>query len=281
MKKVLAIKEGTALNIMPGIQGKRAFPIHEFGIQDPFIMLDHIGPKDVGISYKVGGKEGAHPHRGFETLTFMFEGAMNHIDSLGNNEMLRSGDIQRMHAGSGIIHGGAMMADPETGVFNEIQLWVNVDSNDKMTQPEIQNVSHDQLPVKEENNVRYKAFAGDWGFGKSPINTHAKIGALELHATNDAKAKLSGFSLNETSLVYVLQGGVIIDDSLIKAGNIAALDSFEEKLELQLSKGAQVLVLKGKPINQPVALGGPFVMNTEEEIQQAYADFKAGAFGKI
>ena len=122
--------------LIPGIRGQRAFPTSLFKQSDPFVLLDHIGPQKVGADYFLDGSGHDHPHRGFETITFMFEGRMDHRDSLGNRLTLESGGVQRMNAGSGIIHGGDMASDPATGRFHEVQLWVNNPASEKMSGPD-------------------------------------------------------------------------------------------------------------------------------------------------
>ena len=147
--------------LIPGIKGQRAFPTLNFRATDPFVMLDHIGPEVVGSDWFLDGKGHDHPHRGFETLTFMFEGSMQHRDSLGNRIELTSGSVQRMNAGSGIIHGGDMASDSITHRFHEMQLWVNNPKDEKMS-----------LPLTEQVNIKWEVSsyhsskeANYWGGG--------------------------------------------------------------------------------------------------------------------
>ncbi len=266
-------------SVIPGVKGQRAFPNNEIKTMDPFVMLDHIGPQNMGTDFFVDGTNGAHPHRGFETITFMFEGGMNHKDSLGNREVLDSGSVQRMNAGSGIIHGGDFLSDKGTGVFHEVQLWVNMPSIQKMSQPDIHNVSNKDIPVIKQGNSTLRIIAGELMGVKGAIKTAAKTKIVHTVNVNQGDLKIEDLTSSYNAFIYVLKGTFQINGETINEFQTVQLNNDGDSI--QLSGQGELLVVAVEPINEPVVMGGPFVMNTQEEIEQAYADFKNGLFGTI
>ena len=147
-KTIKRIFKASALGpVLPGVGGVRAFTAITTPELDPFVMLDHLGPQPIDDSFYIDGTKHAHPHRGFETMTFLFEGGMKHVDSWGGKATLKSGSVQRMNAGSGLMHGGDFYKDKGFDNFHEVQLWVNNKSKDKMTKPAIQNASVSDIPT--------------------------------------------------------------------------------------------------------------------------------------
>ncbi len=268
-------------NLIPGVRGQRAFPTKTFRDSDPFLMLDHIGPQQVGKSYFLDGKNGAHPHRGFETITFMFEGRMNHRDSLGNQSVLSSGSVQRMNAGSGIIHGGSMASHVETGRFHEMQLWVNNPKIEKMSSPDIHNVDEGEIPVIETKNGRLKIISGKLNGAQGPITTKAKTQIGHFISNGEDHITISGVRAGNRLMVYILEGHAYINDQLQEPFSLINFSNQGDEITIRTDNAAQVLILSGEPLNEPVSFGGPFVMNTQAEIEQAYDDFKNGLFGEI
>ncbi|NQX82190.1 MAG: pirin family protein [Flavobacteriaceae bacterium] len=267
--------------LIPGINGQRAFPTREFIESDPFVMLDHIGPKKMEDNWFLDGKGHDHPHRGFETITIMFEGNMQHRDSLGNKAQLNSGSVQRMNAGSGIIHGGDMRADSKTKRFHEMQLWVNNPSVDKMSQPDIHNVSDKEIPSSIVDNMELKVFSGEINGLKGPITTKAKTQIAHLVSKGKGEIKIGEFPKGNNVMIYVLEGSVYINNTEIEQYKLVSLSENGNSIIIKTSKSAQVMILSGKPLNETVVYGGPFVMNTQQEINQANIDFSQGKFGQI
>lgn len=267
--------------LIPGIKGQRAFPTSAFKNADPFLMLDHIGPQKVGKDYFLDGRGHAHPHRGFETLTFMFEGRMEHRDSLGNKASLQSGSVQRMNAGSGIIHGGDMASDVETERFHEVQLWVNNPMAEKMSLPEIHNVSGNEFPTITSENISVRVISGVLNGQKGSIETKALTQIGHLIAKEKGEIVLHGFTTGFHLMVYVLEGEAKIGDAKLSAFQLAEFSDQGDSLLIETDGECQLLVLAGQPLKEPIVFGGPFVMNTEEEIQQAKLDFQNGKFGSI
>lgn len=282
MKKIKYITNSSDITgLIPGVGGHRAFPTSAFKDSDPFLMLDHIGPDAVGPNWKLSGEGHDHPHRGFETITFMFEGRMNHRDSLGNRETLDSGSVQRMNAGAGIIHGGSMHADTATGRFHEMQLWVNNPQNLKMSAPSIHNVSSQEIPITGNDEVRLRVIAGRLNGLQGPIKPFSSVQIGHVISTKAGELKIDAFSEISVVMVYVMEGQITIGNQIINAFQLGQLTQDREELVLAVNQGTQALVLAGIPLREPVVFGGPFVMNTSEEIDQSYADFQAGRFGSI
>ncbi len=279
-RNINKIIKGKNIGVIPGVKGSRAFPTMDFKDSDPFLMLDHIGPDPVGKAFVLDGKGHDHPHRGFETLTIMFEGAMNHKDSQGNRERLDSGSIQRMNAGKGIIHGGSMFSDQETGRFHEMQLWVNLPAVQKMSEPEVQNLSKEQVPFYMDGPNKVRVLAGEFNKVKSPMKTKASVDVAHVYG-KPSSLSFDAFSSHHKLMVYVLEGSIEVNNTKLNEFELLDLKNEEGGLEINISENAEFLILSGKPLNEPVEFGGPFVMNTKAEIAQAYTDYENGKFGSI
>lgn len=279
IKKIHSFSDITGL--IPGVRGQRAFPTRQFRDSDPFLMLDHIGPQKVGKDFFLDGAGHDHPHRGFETLTFMFEGRMEHRDSLGNKASLHSGGVQRMNAGSGIIHGGDMAADLETERFHEVQLWVNNPSGEKMSKPEIQHVVGADFPTIETAHVSLRVISGTLQGEKGPIETKALTQIGHLIANGKGELELDDFIDGYQLMVYVLEGNALVNDTELAAFQLAEFSKAGNAIRIQTTEYCQLLIMAGQPLEEPIAFGGPFVMNTEQEITQAKIDFQNGKFGTI
>lgn len=262
--------------IVPGVRGQRAFPITGFKNTDPFLMLDHIGPQKTYEGYKIDGA--MHPHRGFTTMTFMFEGAMHHEDSLGNEIWLHSGDAQLMNAGSGLQHGGLMTTDDRTQVFHEIQLWINQPATEKLSVPFIQNLKKEDIPVTESADVWAKVYAGELFDLQGPGQHFVPLKIAQVRLKTTKELVINDLPSNYTTLVYVLKNSVEINGQKVEAYHSAHLNNDGDQLTISSRDGGEFLILAGEPIGEPVVYGGPFVMNTEEEIAQAQVDFQMGAF---
>ncbi|OJJ20342.1 hypothetical protein BKI52_17925 [marine bacterium AO1-C] len=262
--------------IVPGVKGQRAFPIAGFKNTDPFLMLDHIGPQKTTDGYKIDGV--MHPHRGFTTMTFMFEGAMHHEDTLGNEVWLHSGDAQLMNAGAGLQHGGLMTTDDRTQMFHEIQLWINQPASEKLSKPFIQNLKKEDIPVIENTDVWAKVYAGELFGVQGPAQHFVPLKIAQVRLKTSQEVVISDLPEHYTTIVYVLKNSVEIDGQIIEAYHSAHLNNNGSQLTISSKDEGEFLILAGEPIGEPVVYGGPFVMNTEEEIVQAQADFQMGLF---
>ena len=267
--------------VVPGVRGQRAFPHSTQSSLDPFIMLDHIGPQLVGEDYFVDGTNGAHPHRGFETLTFMFEGEMSHKDSLGNKELLKSGSVQLMNAGSGIIHGGDFYGDPELNTFHEVQLWLNLPASHKMSTPEIQNVSAEDFPIVEQDGTKLRIIAGSISGKQGPIDPIVPIKVVHAITSKASTIQLDDFRERTTVFDYVLKGQFAVNNTPINEYHTVVFNNDGDTIQIEALGKGELLIAAGEPLNEPVVMGGPFVMNTTDEIDQAYSDFNSGKFGKL
>ena len=278
-----------------GLEGE-GFPVHRAfaGVPlaqlDPFVHMDQMGE----VQYAPGEPKGTpwHPHRGFETVTYMIDGRFQHQDSHGGGGMIENGATQWMTAGAGILH---IETPPEDlvisgGLFHGVQLWVNLPAKFKMIPPAYQSIEADDvvLVASADAGALVRVIAGEVGGHRGPGSTHTPITLL--HATVSPGALLQlPWDPSFNALVYVLAGGGRVGSRgrPIRDGQLAVLgrgDWLEIRADDQQdsrSPALEVLVLGGRPIREPVAAYGPFVMNTKAELGQAFEDFQAGLFGEI
>ncbi len=272
-----------------GFPVRRAFAGVDLADLDPFIHLDQMGE----VEYAPGEPKGTpwHPHRGFETVTYMIDGIMEHQDSEGGGGVITNGDTQWMTAGSGLLH---IETPPEHlvmsgGLFHGFQLWVNLPSSDKFIAPRYQDLSADsvQLLTSPDGGTLLRLIAGDVGGHVGPGSTHTPM--TMVHATLAPGAELQlPWRQEFNALVYVLSGkGTFGDAVQVGTGQLAVFGPGDfmtmRAHEIQESRSPEldVLILGGRPIREPVAWAGPFVMNTRAELVQAYEDFQAGRLGRV
>lgn len=256
----------------------RPFPSIALPDMDPFLLLDQMGPMDVGPGEAKGAPD--HPHRGFETVTYMLSGAMEHKDSHGHHGVLGPGDVQWMTAGSGVIH--SEMPTPAVaekgGVMHGVQLWVNLPKDQKMMAPRYQDLVAGDIPEVAVAGGSVRVLSGTFQGTAAAIDTIVPI--RYLHARLDAGAELDDTApADHNAFAYVLSGTAVVDGVDAPAHHLVRLDG-PARITAG-ADGAQLLLLSGKPLGEPVARYGPFVMNTREEIYQAVRDYQNGAFGTI
>ena len=259
-----------------GVRLKRVFGGGNLARFDPFLMLDEFGSNDPG-DY-IGGFP-SHPHRGFETVTYMLEGHMEHRDHMGNVGQLMAGDVQWMKAGSGVIH--SEMPKQVEGRMRGFQLWVNLPASEKMTPASYTELAATSIPQYEIDGIHVKAIAG--GLTLNGVAVSGPIAGLATEpgyldiAVGPAQALLVDVPEGHTALVYVYEGALQIgsDSYSIKAGNLARL-SLTGELVIETDADTRLLVISGKPIGEPIVQRGPFVMNTADEIHQAIRDYTDG-----
>lgn len=270
-----------------GFPVRRPFPIQGFSHFDPFLLIDHLGP----VQWPPGGPLGApdHPHRGFETVTYVLAGENEHRDSFGGTDVLRPGDVQWMTAGGGVIH-SEMPTERfhrEGGNQEGFQIWVNLPAVDKMMTPRYQTLRASDIPqaTTADGRVLVRVIAGE-SLGKAArIDTRVPIQML--HFTIQPGGELSqSVPAEQSGLLYVFKGTATIgsDQRKVAEGQAALLgsgDSVNLSVSADETGPAEILLLSGKPLNEPVARYGPFVMNTREEIEQAFRDYQSGQFGLI
>jgi len=255
---------------------------------DPFLMLDQMGP----IVYAPGEAVGApdHPHRGFETVTYLLDGEVEHRDSYGGGGVIRGGDTQWMTAGSGLVHSEEptekMMR--EGGLSHGVQIWVNLPRSDKRAEPRYQDITGDKLTLfrNEDGTALVRLIAGDLGGLHGPGHTHTPI--VIAHATLEPGAHLAlDWPKDFNALVYVLSGAGRVggaDGRSLGSGQVAALgagDTLVVDADADATEPLEVLLLGGQPIREPIVSYGPFVMNSKAEIVEAMDDFRAGKMGSI
>ncbi len=273
-----------------GFPVRRAFAGVDLRELDPFIHLDQMGE----VEYAPGEPKGTpwHPHRGFETVTYMIDGVMDHQDSTGGGGSITNGDTQWMTAGSGLLH---IETPPEWlvsagGLFHGLQLWVNLPRTMKLATPRYQDLRSGELGLSTTSDAGalVRVIAGEVGGQRGPGSTHTPM--TMVHATLAPGARLDlPWEVEYNALVYILagQGSVGVEGRPIGTGQLAVLGrgdfvtvAANERQENR-SPNLEVLVLGGQPIREPVAWAGPFVMNTKAEVLQAYEDFQKGRMGHI
>jgi redox-sensitive bicupin YhaK (pirin superfamily) len=266
----------------------RPFPNYALRDFDPFLLLDEMGPIDLSPGEAKGAPD--HPHRGFETVTYVIEGAFEHKDSQGNSGKLYSGDVQWMTAGSGVIH--SEMPEKEFakkgGKLHGFQLWVNLPKKDKMINPRYQDVSSDKIPIakNDDGKVRVKVIAGDSMGQQSVIDTKTPI--IYLHFTLQSNAQVAQKVPKEyNAFAYVVEGEGLFGDEkkLAQKEQAVFFERDGDEITIATNPNAKipldVLLLAGIPLGEPVARYGPFVMNTQEELEQATKDYQSGKMGRI
>lgn len=245
---------------------------------DPFLMVDELKSDDKA-DY-MGGFP-AHPHRGMETFTYIIKGGFEHQDQMGNKKVIADGDVQWMSTGFGVVHSEMPIADAEAGMHG-FQIWVNMPAKDKLRPALYQDSTETGLPVASNNTgAQLKALAGEWHLDsnnvESPLNNlaaDAAIADITLEANGSAKLDLSDRTL---AMIYVHTGSL----NGIAAGNMILLDNSELAQVKGGELGAGALILKGNPLQEPIAHMGPFVMNHQHELRQAVMDYQMGKFGAI
>ena len=282
-RSVLQIADAKTTVEGEGFLVHRAFPNRSLREFDPFLLLDEMGP----IMLSPGQAKGApdHPHRGFETVTYMLDGVFEHKDSQGHAGKLNPGDVQWMTAGSGVIH--SEMPEKEFlakgGRLHGFQLWVNLPKKDKMIKPRYQDVPASKIPVAQENGVSVKVIAGD-SMGKSAV-IDTKIPIMYLHYTLQSGAKTTQIiPQNYNAFVYVIDGeGLFGSDNVpARKEQVVLFKQDGSEITIQaLDNTLSVLLIAGMSIGEPIARYGPFVMNTEQEIREAILDYNSGKMGKI
>lgn len=269
------------------------FPVHGmFGYngtgvaeRSPFLMLDYAAPTEFAPHSGYRRGVGQHPHRGFETVTIVYDGEVEHRDSTGAGGIIGKGDVQWMTAGGGILHEEfhSERYSKTGGPFEMVQLWVNLPAKDKMTPAHYQGITDAQIPAiaLPGGAGLVRVIAGDYNGNKGPAATYSPMNVWDVRLAAGQTAQLpqpEGWS----TLVLVLQGTVQVNgDKVLRQAEMATLSHTGTGLEIEANGDAKVLLLAGEPIDEPVVGYGPFVMNSQAEIAQAINDFNSGKFGHM
>ena len=267
------------------------FPVHGmFGytgntkVISPFLLLDYAAPTTFEPTTHRRGV-GQHPHRGFETVTVVFAGEVEHRDSTGAGGVIGPGDVQWMTAGSGIVHEEFHSAryGKAGGPFEMAQLWVNLPAKDKMAKPGYQGITDAQIPAAPlpDDAGTVRVIAGDYGGHEGPARTFTPMNVWDVRLKAGKAADLAqpdGWTVQ----IVVLAGTVQVNgDTVLRAAQMATLDTAGRGVTIEARDDAKILLLAGEPIDEPVVGYGPFVMNTQDEIVRAIEDFNSGKFGNI
>ncbi|HET6618910.1 MAG TPA: pirin family protein, partial [Dongiaceae bacterium] len=277
-RRVVTTIRGRAASDGAGVKLTRVIGQPALPDLDPFLMLDEFG-SDRGADY-IGGFPD-HPHRGFETVTYMLAGRMRHGDNQGNVGLLRPGSVQWMTAGRGIVH--SEMPEQEEGLMQGFQLWVNLPARDKMTKPRYQDIDPEKVPVVERaDGTRVKVLVGSFDGVSGPV-TDVATDPLYLDVTLPAGVSANvPVEAEHNAFAYVFQGTAKIGAGeaaqMVERGQLAVLSLGDSVTVEGGAKGSRLILVAGRPLREPVAKYGPFVMNTQDEIRQAIADYQAGKF---
>jgi len=270
-----------------GFPVRRPFPTQQMMQVDPFLLLDHLGPVKWGPGEGIGAPD--HPHRGFETVTYLLSGGFQHKDSAGHAGQLGPGDVQWMTAGSGVVH-SELPSDEfmrAGGVMHGFQIWVNLPARDKMTAPRYQEIPSSGIPraASADGKVQVRVIAGQALGQSAVIETRTPIQFLHftLQPGGDVTQSVpAGYN----ALVYLISGELQVgkEQKRVREGQMARLgdgDTVRLMVASDAATPADFLLLAGQPLNEPVARYGPFVMNTREQIEQAFRDYQSGSMGRI
>ncbi len=286
MKKVLGVYgAGSDHWVGDGFPVRNLFPSNGISSEiNPFLMLDYAGPSHFEPSKRSHGV-GQHPHRGFETVTIAYQGSVSHRDSAGNAGTIYPGDVQWMTAASGVVHEEMHAKEfaEKGGTFEMVQLWVNLPKALKMTAPRYQGITKEQIPVVTlGTSGQARIIAGELDGVAGPAKTFSPVNVFDLKLKAGDPVK---FSLPDghNAAVVLLKGDVVLKgaNSLKGEARIATLTADGEEISIDPREDSTLLVLSGEPINEPVASYGPFVMNTTEELKQAFDDYKSGRMGHL
>ncbi len=260
----------------------QALPIKSVEQVSPFLLLHHYKRTNIPAG-EVDFSVSPHPHRGFEPVTFLFEGELHHRDSRGNEGFLKAGDVQWMTAGMGIVHSEEVTKEflQRGGNLQLVQLWVNLSKKDKMTTPRYQDIKSETIPVyhSEDKQLSIRVIAGEWNGVTGVAETFTPVNALHVKVKKD---KYDEFQIpaDHNAMLYVLEGFVEINGKHhAKEGCIVLYKKEGTFISVKGLEDSAFLLLSGAPIEEPLASYGPFVMNTQTEIMEAVRDYQAGKMG--
>jgi len=249
---------------------------------DPFIMLDYASRYHFPPTGKPKGV-GVHPHRGFETVTIAYKGSVAHHDSAGGGGEIKEGDVQWMTAASGVLHKEyhAESFCATGGDFQMVQLWVNLPAKDKMSTPKYQAIENSNIPKIKVDGGIVEVIAGAYQEHKGAASTFTPVNMLNAKLASGGSAEFS-FPSNHNTCILVIEGEVILNNTEdVPLDHLALFKNEGESFTIKASQDSIVLILSGEPINEPIAAHGPFVMNTREQIMEAFQDYELGKFGEL
>lgn len=277
-------RNGTRFAIGDFYPALSVFSYHELGnTTSPFLLLDHLGPGKLEPKSKKKGVN-EHPHRGFETVTFVFAGELQHKDSTGGGGLIKRGDVQWMTAASGIQHIEQFSSEfrESGGPFEMVQLWVNLPAKDKMSAPRYQSLLNENIPkIILDDQVSYiRVVAGELNQTTGIAKTFTAMNVFDIHLVKDQQITLPAAE-GTTTLIYLRKGKVQFssDEESLEEQAMAVMSSLGTGVQINALENCDLLFLSAQPLNEPINGQGPFVMNSYDEILQAYDDIKTGKFG--
>lgn len=284
MKKIISVLENNSRHwVGDGFPVRTLFSYDQHGQQvSPFLLFDYAGPARFEPSARPRGV-GQHPHRGFETVTIVYEGEVAHRDSTGKGGVIGPGDVQWMTAASGILHEEfhSPQFTKSGGNFRVVQLWVNLPAKNKMTAPGYQAIVNADIPALALPGAQVRVIAGDFQGTKGPAKSFTPVNLWDVRLDKGATLPLE-LPEGQNAALAVLSGAVTVNgQTAAREAQIVLLDPAGSDVQLKADSDAMLLVLSGEPIREPIAGYGPFVMNSEDEIRQAVRDFNSGRFGQI
>ena len=275
----LPTQDGNRVPLVRLVPGRGQHGTEAFRAMDPFLLMDHFGPMVLPPGTDAGFPP--HPHRGFQTLTYLIQGAFKHRDSTGGSGLLRPGGAQLMNAGAGIVH--EEMPVPEHletgGPIEGVQLWINLPKADKGSQPGYTDLQPERMPWTPLPGGRIRVLAGPWAGVAGPARTPARIAYAHLELEAGARFQ-QGVPEGWTTAVVPLQGSVRLEGTDVPADTVALLGK-GDSLALEAITPVSLMLLAGEPLGEPIAHYGPFVMNTREELEQAVQDYQQGRMGHL
>lgn len=288
MKKILGITQAPARHwVGDGFPVQGMFGYSGAGVaqRSPFLLLDYAAPLEFRPNHGYRRGVGQHPHRGFETVTIVYSGQVEHRDSTGNGGVIGPGDVQWMTAGSGILHEEFHSHEYSRsgGVFEVVQLWVNLPAKDKMAPPGYQAILDEQIPrvTLPDDAGEVRVIAGAFAGQAGPARTFSPIEVWDVRL---AAGKSATFPLRDgwNALLVVLSGTVQLNgETILREAQLATLSNQGEDVFIEANSDAKLLLLSGEPIDEPVVGYGPFVMNSQAQIAEAVRDFNSGQFGQM
>jgi quercetin 2,3-dioxygenase len=258
-----------------------ALPTRNLQQIDPFLFLNHHGPQRYPPSNH-GLPFGPHPHRGMETVTFIVEGDIMHKDSSGHESVITAGGVQWMTAGRGLIH-----AETSSDYFKQyggemeiLQLWLNLPARLKMTEPKYIGLQKENIPAVTlgEGDVTVNVVSGDWEGTRGAFESFIGVNLSTIYLKPNARLTVN-VPLNHNVLFYVIRGKLIVNEKAVEALHLVEFSNDDEEIKISSTVDSVILFGHAKPLNEPVVAQGPFVMNTEQEIYEAYSDYRQGKFG--
>lgn len=285
MKKLLAInRDADAHWVGNGFPVRTIFSFQSLGqCISPFLLLDYAGPAEFPPSEQPRGV-GEHPHRGFETVTIVYQGELEHRDSAGNHGTIGPGDVQWMTAASGVVHEEwhEQAFTKRGGVLEMVQLWVNLTAKDKKSPPRYQDIRDRQIPAVDlGGGSTARIIAGAFRNVKGPARTFTPVNVWDVRLKAGHRTEME-FTDGYTTLVLVLKGKARMNGSETAGeADLAIFDRSGDRITVEAAEDTTLLVLSGEPIDEPVVSYGPFVMNTQEEIRQAIQDYRNGRMGHM